>query len=141
MNHLRLVDSDSLPSLIVLLGQLNPGLSPALIETRCAVMLDNRTGKVFGLFSEDEQMLGCATVWITDRIYCGRQAELDNVVIDAAHRSKGLGAVFLCLLEDWAKRQGCLTVELNSYVDNVASHRFYERHGYHWLGRHYQKML
>ncbi len=48
-------------------------------------------------------------------------------------------------LFDWihqcAKNKGCNTSELNTYVQNYSSHKFYYNHGYQIYGCHFYKTL
>ena len=74
-------------------------------------------------------------------MYCGKQLEVDNVFILPEYQSSGYGAVFFDHIEDWAKENHCNTVELNTYVENTRSHKFYFKEGYTILGYHFWKDL
>ncbi len=67
--------------------------------------------------------------------------ELDNVIVDNTLRSNGLGNRFLELIEKWAIERGFQTIELNTYVGNTSSHKFYFNMGYIILGYHFQKVI
>ena len=45
------------------------------------------------------------------------------------------------MAENWAKENDCKTIELNSYVQNSKSHKFYYNLGYAILGFHFQKKI
>jgi len=92
-------------------------------------------------FYDGEKLVGLSSGWITVRLYSGKQLEVDNVIIHTDERSKGYGKVFLRLLEDWAITNDCQTIELNTYVGNSRSHKFYFNEGYTILGFHFQKHL
>lgn len=117
---------------------LNPTLSIALLEQRVNDMFKHAHYHCFGIF-HDTKLVGVASGWITVRLYSGKQYELDNVIIHSDYQSKGYGEKFLQYLEEFAKDQGCETVELNAYIENEKAHIFYERLGYRKLGFHMQK--
>lgn len=126
---------------IAALGQqLNPDIPVATLEAYLEQMFALETYRCFGLY-EGETLIGISSGWITVRFYSGKQLEIDNVVIDAAARSKGVGAQFMQLIERWATAHDCKTVELNAYVQNSSAHRFYFREGYKILGFHFQKKM
>ena len=98
----------------------------------------NYTG--FGLFKNDE-LIGFTSGWTTVRVYCGKQLELDNVIINNTMHSKGYGKWFMDEIEKWAIEQQYETIELNSYVANSRSHKFYFNQDYKIIGYHFEKKL
>ena len=119
---------------------LNPDLSPSLLKERQKEMFCLPTYTCFGLF-ENKQLIGICSAWTTVRLYSGKQIEIDNVIINPNLQSKGYGSQFLAYIESWVKEKNCLTIELNTYVQNSRSHKFYYNHGYKVLGFHFQKNL
>ena len=67
------------------------------------------------------------------RVMCnlawGRFLYVDDLVTDAAHRSKGYGKSMLVWLRDEARRTGCTQFHLDSGVQRKDAHRFYLREG------------
>lgn len=120
--------------------QLNPKLTLKLLKERQRAMFALPNYHCFGLMA-DETLVGIASGWVTVRLYSGKQLEIDNVVIDKDWRSQGLGTFFLENLERWALREQCNTIELNTYVENNRSHKFYFNEGFKILGFHFQKAL
>jgi GNAT superfamily N-acetyltransferase len=94
----------------------------------------------FGIFL-DKKLIGISSAWITVRLYSGKQLEVDNVVINQNIQSKGYGRLFFEFIENWAKENNCKTIELNTYVQNARSHKFYFGLGYKILGFHFQKQI
>jgi GNAT superfamily N-acetyltransferase len=119
---------------------LNPGSTIEKLERYADEMFGFDNYRCFGLF-EQEELIGISSGWITVRFYSGKQLEVDNVIIDPAIQSKGYGKYFFELIEAWAKEKDCLTIELNTYVGNSRSHKFYFSNGYKILGFHFQKQL
>lgn len=126
---------------IAALGQLlNPKLSKIEVESYQKEMFQFPTYQCFGLF-KNEKLIGISSGWITIRYYSGKQLEVDNVIIDPRLHSKGFGKVFFEHIESWAKANDCETIELNTYVQNSRSHKFYHNLGYSILGFHFLKRL
>ena len=129
---------ENLNEIMALTQHLNPEKSSKILSTRQTEMFAFNNYVCLGAFV-NEQLIGVSSGWITVRLYSGKQLEVDNVIIDPSLQSSGLGAQFLELLEDWASENGCKTVELNTYVQNGRSHKFYFKQGYEILGFHFQK--
>jgi ribosomal protein S18 acetylase RimI-like enzyme len=66
---------------------------------------------------------------LTENLVHGRFLYVDDLVVDAAERSNGLGAILLTRLKDEARRLGCAKLVLDTGIDNIAAQRFYARQG------------
>lgn len=95
----------------------------------CAVMYDS------------EKLIGIAGMWFMTRHYSGKSMEPDHVYIADGYRGKGLGKQFFDWMHAYAKEKGCNSSELNTYVQNYPSHKFYYNEGYEIYGYHFFKML
>ncbi|MFD1294679.1 GNAT family N-acetyltransferase [Lutibacter holmesii] len=137
-NSVKILGKDYLGQILQLTKQLNPTLTSSELESRQLQMFEFENYTCFGLF-EDEVLIGVASGWITVRLYSDRQLEIDNFVIDSDLQSNGYGKLFITEIELWAKANNCKTVELNTYVQNDRSHKFYFNKGYRILGFHFQK--
>lgn len=129
--------ADMLP-LYPLIRQLSPGVT----EERYAYLLDDMLAHGYRMAAvfEDSACLGLSGFWVSSKIYSGRYMELDNVVIDSEHRSKGVGKMLYDFLLDVALQEGCEMLMLDAYLENERAHAFYEREGfikrgYHFLNR------
>lgn len=120
--------------------QLNSKLSIEKIESYLKEMFTFSNYNCFGLY-QNEELIGISSGWVTVRLYCGKQLELDNVIIDNKLQSKGLGTHFFELIENWANEQNFDSIELNTYVQNSKSHKFYFNKGFSIIGYHFQKKL
>ena len=60
----------------------------------------------------------------------GRRAQLENVHVDAAWRSRGIGARLVAWAIERARARGCRIVQLTSNKSRVDAHRFYLRLGF-----------
>lgn len=120
--------------------QLNPKLSEEELQEYLLQMFAFDNYICFGVY-QDGQLVGVSSGWTTIRFYSGKQLEVDNVIIDEVHQSKGLGKLFFEFIEDWAKKHGYKTIELNTYVQNSKSHKFYYNQGFSILGFHFWKRI
>jgi GNAT superfamily N-acetyltransferase len=128
-------------AIIAKLGkQLNPKLSEEELQDYLIQMFAFDHYICFGIF-QDGQLIGISSGWTTIKFYSGKQLEVDNVIIDEAYQSKGIGKLFFEYIEDWAKKHSYKTIELNTYVQNSKSHKFYFNQGFTILGFHFWKQI
>jgi GNAT superfamily N-acetyltransferase len=138
--YVKLVENTNVESITHLLHQLNPQIELTLIQKRQKEMFEFDNYICFGLYLNDT-LIGITCAWIMIRIYCGKQIEIENVILDSKHQSKGYGNILLNYIEKWAIENDCETIELNTYVQNPRSHKFYFNNDYKILGFHFQKKL
>lgn len=129
-----------IPKILLLVKQLNPTISETILEQRQKEMFKIENYYCFGFYIK-AKLIGVSSGWLTTRLYSGKQLEIDNVIIDSSYQSKGFGKDFLNEIELWAKNNKCNTVELNTYVQNSKSHKFYFKQDYKILGYHFQKKI
>lgn len=137
---MKLLKKENLSQILNLTKQLNQNIPIAELEKRQIQMFEFENYKCFGLFEKDK-LIGVSSGWITVRLYSDKQLEIDNVIIDNSIQSKGFGKIFIQKIESWAKTINCNTVELNTYIQNDRSHKFYFNQGYRILGFHFQKHI
>ena len=111
----------------------------ALLKTRLSEMFDQNY-ECFGVYLKDE-LIGIFGLWIMTRHYAGKSCEPDHVYIKTELQNSGIGKEILQFIFDYASGQGCEMAELNSYVNNFKSHKFYMNHGYEIKGYHFLKKL
>jgi GNAT superfamily N-acetyltransferase len=139
-NLIQVLNQSHLKQILNLTEQLNKDIPISDLKNRQIQMFESDNYKCFGLF-ENKQLIAVASAWITVRLYSGKQLEIDNVIVDPTHQSKGYGKEFIAELESWANANNCETIELNTYVQNERSHKFYFNQGFKILGFHFQKHL
>lgn len=136
----KIIEKENINTVIPLVQKLNDNnVSDAVLEQRflemvtqnyeCAVIYDN------------DNLIGVTGLWFCTRHYSGKSVEVDHVYIDEAYRGKGLGKQFFEWIYNYALGKGCESVELNTYVSNYASHKFYYNEGFNILGYHFLKKL
>lgn len=110
-----------------------------ILKERMLEMFDQNY-ECFGIF-KDEELIGVFGLWFMTRHYAGKSCEPDHVFILPKYQNKGLGEQVFNFIFEYAKEKGCETSELNSYVQNFKSHKFYMNHGYVIKGYHFLKKL
>ncbi len=138
--QVKLLNIKDLNSIASLGNLLNPELELAEVKNSFAQMFHFDTYRCFGLL-KDSKIIGISSGWITHRLYSGKQIEVDNVIIDPSIQSKGYGRFFFQKIEEWASTNDCMTIELNTYITNSRSHKFYFNLGYSIIAYHFQKKI
>lgn len=118
-----------------LVQQLTPSLTLERFRDLLMAMVPHRYAMVAAF--EGPVCTGLSGYWIGHKLYCGRYLEIDNFVVDAPYRARGVGQLLLDHLRDVAKAEGCEHLMLDAYLDNTGAHRFYERHGFSKRGYHF----
>ena len=91
---------------------------------------------------DGRSLVGLASVYRDiESIRYGRRTWLQDLVVDRAARSGGVGKALLAAAADWARERGCTHLALSSGAGRQDAHRFYEREGMEramyyelWLG-------
>ena len=110
-------------------------------------VLENRISEMFSQnyecigFFLDDKLIGMCGLWFMTRHYVGKSIEIDHFYIEDAHRNKGFGKDFFKWPYLYAEEKQVKTIELNTYVTNHPSHKFYYHEGFNILGYHFLKKL
>lgn len=137
---LKELSSKNIEEILQITHQLNPEKEITTLKKRVEKMFTYANYTCFGFYKK-EVLIGVAGTWQTERLYSGKQIELDHVALKKEYQSKGYGQIFLELIESWAKKNNCKTVELNTYTQNTKSHKFYYTSGFEILGFHFLKKI
>lgn len=127
-------------AIVPLANKLHPAMPADRIRGYLDEMFDLPTYHCFSLW-QNGKLVALSNGWITVRFYSGKQLEVDNVIVDPDLRSQGVGKYFFQQIHAWARQHDCKTIELNTYVQNSKSHKFYFNEDYAILGFHFQKLL
>ncbi|WP_299782764.1 GNAT family N-acetyltransferase [uncultured Formosa sp.] len=134
------LQKEELPKIIPLMQKFTQNKhSDDLLFERFSEMFDQNY-ECIGLYYDDI-LIGICGLWFSTRHYIGRSVELDHVYIDETYRNKGLGKQFFTWIYEYAKGKGCEAAELNTYVQNFPSHKFYYNEGFNILGYHFLKKM
>ena len=112
-------------------------VSEAVLKARFADMV--RQNYECAVVYDEDALIGVSGLWFSTRHYSGKSVEVDHVYIEEAYRNIGLGKEFMAWIYEYGKLKGCEAVELNTYVQNHASHKFYHNEGFQALAYHFLK--
>ncbi len=136
----KIIDKTEINSIIPLIQKLtNNKNSDELLKQRFSEMVTQNYE--CAVIYDGNKLIGVTGLWYCTRHYSGRSVEVDHVYIDDSYRSKGLGKQFFNWLYEYVKQKGYETMELNTYVQNYPSHKFYYNEGFQILGYHFLKKL
>lgn len=131
---------EEIPQILPLIQRLmEHRFSDEILRERFSEMFDQNY-ECFGIFQGDT-LIGVFGMWFMTRHYAGRSCEPDHIYIEEAYRNKGIGKKLFEFIYEYALKKGCETSELNSYVTNYKSHKFYLNEGYDIKGYHFIKKL
>lgn len=78
---------------------------------------------------QSSQILGMASVSVTFGPGIGKNAYLEDFVVDKAARGKGIGHLLFDAYEKWAREKGCKNLEFTCGHGREAAQQFYKDHG------------
>ena len=113
--------------------------SDEILRERLLEMFDQNY-ECFGIYLE-KRLIGIFGLWFMTRHYAGRSCEVDHIFIEEEFQGKGIGKSLFGFIHEYASAKDCETIELNSYVENFGSHKFYMNLGYIIRGYHFLKKL
>ena len=136
----KIIDKSEIDLIIPLIQKLsnNKNSDELLLERFSEMFTQNY--ECAGVF-DNEKLIGVTGMWFCTRHYSGRSMEVDHVYIDEEYRNNGLGKKFLKWIYDYGKSKGCESCELNTYVSNFSSHKFYYNEGFEIYAYHFFKKL
>lgn len=135
----RFVENDNIEIIIPLLQKLNANLTDEILKERLQEMLQQNY-KCVGVF-DDENLVGISGIWLLTKYYVGKHIEPDNVYILDEYQGKGIGKMLFDYIFKYAKQNGCVSSELNCYLENEDGHKFWEKLGYQKMAYHFSKKL
>ena len=136
----KIIEKKNINLVIPLVEKLNDyKISHEVLKQRFSEMIHQNYE--CAVIYDGSKLIGVCGLWFCTRHYSGKSVEPDHVVIDESYRSKGLGKEFFNWIYNYAKEKGFEAVELNTYVNNSASHKFYFNEGFKILGYHFFKKL
>jgi len=116
--HIQIINEKEIGTIIPLLTKLNSKTPLKTLTERVLEMSKASNYECAGLYV-NEKLVGISGLWYSTRHYIGKSAEPDHVIIDETQRG----------------------IELNAYVSNPKSHKFYYNDGYTVYGFHFLKVL
>ncbi|SFD15978.1 GNAT family N-acetyltransferase [Algibacter pectinivorans] len=136
----KILEKENINLIIPLVYKLNDyKVSEAVLEQRFNEMIGQNYE--CAVIYDGDKLVGVCGLWYCTRHYSGRSVEPDHVFIDDAYRGQGLGKQFFEWIYNYVSGKGFEAMELNTYVSNYQSHKFYFNEGFKILGYHFIKKL
>jgi GNAT superfamily N-acetyltransferase len=107
-------------------------LAAAAAEDSLALVAELRGGNLAGL---------CTAYIDLESVRYGVRCWVEDLAVDPAQRSLGIGAALLDSAKEWARSRGATHLELDSGEGRTEAHRFYEREGGGWRSYSYSWWL
>ena len=126
---IRAVSVDDADAIARLTAQLGYDVEPAAVRDRLTRILP-RPASAFLVAEVDDLVVGWLHVVVWEYIELEPFAMVAGLVVDRAHRGRGIGRRLMTEAERWATAQGCTIVRLWSSEARTGAHRFYRRLGY-----------
>lgn len=117
----------------------NNSISETTLKERLLEMA-TQNYKCLGIYN-NAKIIGVCGMWFQTRHYAGKSVEIDHVIISKEYQRKGIGKLLMEYVYEYAKKSSCNWVELNTYVHNFPSHKFYYNEGFIAKGYHFVKEL
>ena len=136
----QILEKENINSVVPLVQKLNRNQdSDDVLKQRFSEMITQNYE--CAVIYDDDKLIGVCGLWFCTRHYSGKSVEPDHVFIDDGYRGKGLGKQFFEWIYNYALSKGCEVAELNTYVANAPSHKFYFNEDFKILGYHFLKKL
>lgn len=107
-------------------GRARAALAEAIASERAAVLVavaEDGNGALLGF---------CTAQLDLHSVRFGLRCWVEDLAVDPGIRSRGIGALLLHRAREWAAGEGATHLELDSALDRVEAHRFYERQDPSW---------
>lgn len=136
--NIRAASADDVPVLVASYDWLfaPPGSQPPMWDpekaaSRLADAIESSDADI--LVADNDGIVGICTIYHDiDSVRFGRRAWIEDLAVDGAHRSQGVGKALLDAAKDWARERGASHLELDSSELRADAHRFYEREQPTW---------
>ena len=133
------------PALVRLLGQLDPPEeAPDEAAARAAIVaIDRQPGMRLVVAEAEGEVVGSVVLAVLPNLthHAMPWAQLENLIVDEAHRGRGVGRALMAWCEAAARAEGCYKLQFQSRNHRRDSHSFYRRLGYRALTVGFRRYL
>jgi len=137
---IRIIEVREIFSILPLLQKIGNYAVPESILKERVLEMTEQNYECLGIYDANK-LIGICGLWFQTRHYAGRSLEMDHVIIDDSYRGHRIGEKLIDFVSNYAKGKSCNWVELNSYVHNFPSHKFFYNQGFVAKGYHFVKEL
>ncbi|AWI34759.1 GNAT family N-acetyltransferase [Helicobacter apodemus] len=123
----ELITSKQIQSAYKLMKELRPHLSLEEFTTKVVHQQKSMQYRLFVSYSQSQNIIGLCGVMPFFVLYRDKCLYICDFVIASHLRGQGLGQRFLQEIEEMAKKEGYLQIELSSSFKREEAHRFYEK--------------
>lgn len=95
-----------------------------------SILHDASIGVIFVAENEKSIVATVSLLWSISTALGAKAAWLEDMVVDNAFRSEGIGSVLIHEAIAYARSVGCRRITLLTDGDNIPAHRFYEKCGF-----------
>lgn len=135
MIEIRRLKADDLNALVGLLRQLWP--EKPIDERAVAEIIGEKSdSQIYICAADNGEVIGYCSLTIKNNLWLeAKSGNVDELVVDAAHRNRGSGRLLMKEIEAIARGLGCKRLDLESADHRTDAHEFYkglgfEKHGY-----------
>jgi GNAT superfamily N-acetyltransferase len=121
------------------MSQLRPHLDKGSFVARVRAQMGS--GYALAALVDGHQVRAVAGYRLGENLAWGRFLYVDDLVTDAQWRGQGCGGRLMAWLIEQAREAGCDEVHLDSGLERLEAHRFYEGHGLEQASLHFRLRL
>jgi GNAT superfamily N-acetyltransferase len=110
-------------------GRRPPGWNPARASAALRSAIEAEDSVVLVAELEGELVGLCTAYLELNSVRFGQRCWVEDLAVDPARRSRGIGARLLGAARDWAQGRGATHLELDTGESRADAQRFYEREG------------
>lgn len=115
--------------------QLRPSYSEDMFLTQVKKQQDNDYQLIY--IKENGCVCSVAGYRYSENLAWGKFLYVDDLITDSEYRSRGYGKVLLGWLIEQANINACQQLHLDSGVQRLDAHRFYQREGWKLTSHHF----
>jgi GNAT superfamily N-acetyltransferase len=119
--------------------ELRPHIDEGSFVSRVRAL--EKSGYLLAYLQESQCPVAVADFRLGESLAWGRFLYVDDLVTLSSQRSRGFGAALLSWLTEFAEKEGCNQLHLDSGVQRKDAHRFYEREGMQLTSYHFAKVF
>lgn len=139
MKIIELTSIEEMLTSFEVLNELYPSLTIEEYHEELKFMVQHNYSQVVVMV--EEQCVGVAGLWFGNKLWCGKYLEIDNIVVSAKVRSRGVGKLMVDYIQEKALTLGCSMMALDSYTTNFKAHKFFYNQGFSPKGFHFIHIL
>lgn len=134
--NIRIATTDSeIAACYPVMWELRPHIAEDQFLSR--IRSQEKAGYQLAFVEQSDGVVAVAGFRVGENLAWGRFLYVDDLVTLPAHRSKGFGASLLSWLREFAAKESCAQMHLDSGIQRKDAHCFYEREGMSMTSFHF----